>query len=296
MKIRGIKLSTDLSFFQFSGQVQTLLEACARQEINIHLLTYTCTRSATILSLFVYAETQNEICKLARKIVPEDVQPVAVKFVSIFPHGSKISIISRLMNSLENQSTYEMCSSISTLNLSIPAHHDCETLASLQKTFQLPDFHTPMTTKPLKKSELETIAVYKEARIKTYGFQKASGLALVVTDQSSPKLKNIPASIPFNMVVQQKNKFYLLCKQDNLKDLQTSLGGEVFHDVALIYFQGPHYAERPGIAAALFNCLFNASIKIMAAACCGQSIHLIFPATELEKALSVLNQTFDIPV
>ena len=65
--------------------------------------------------------------------------------------------------------------------------------------------------------------------------------------------------------------------------------------VELIYFQGPHYGDRYGIAHAAFGTLEAQNLKILAAGCTGASIYIIVPEKSAQTAVRCLSEAFEIP-
>lgn len=165
---------------------------------------------------------------------------------------------------------------------------------------------------------VETIAVYWEPKVKTYGFQASTGLSLVDIHVSPDQLVEWGehfralenASVGFVLVLIQQAvgegfHLYLLMKgreyEHLLERCKTFLtegqGGSIriVSPVEMIHFQGPHFGDRYGIVDTAFNALNKAAITILAAACTGASVYLVLPEQKSEPAKSVLEETFEIP-
>ena len=167
---------------------------------------------------------------------------------------------------------------------------------------------------------METIAVYWEPTIKTYGFKEVSDVSLV--RMASDDLAKIGALI--HDLDPVKNEFALLWNyNDTQNDTQNDtrsicLGmpgkdrrhavellkqkclsenidfiGETY-PVGLVYFHGPHYGDRYGIAETVFKTL-DGKVEIIAAGFSGAAVYLVFPMDDVKTAVSLLSQTFETP-
>ncbi|MBN2034323.1 MAG: hypothetical protein JW836_13705 [Deltaproteobacteria bacterium] len=80
---------------------------------------------------------------------------------------------------------------------------------------------------------------------------------------------------------------------------ETSLGGDEITrrviPVELVFFHGPHFGDRYGIAEAAFRALTDNGIKAFASACSGSCIYLVLAEGESEGAVQFLSGTFEIP-
>jgi aspartate kinase len=72
---------------------------------------------------------------------------------------------------------------------------------------------------------------------------------------------------------------------------------EVVYDreVGMVSIFGPHFAERPGIAGAMFSALASAGINILAISTSISSLCCIIDETDMEAAVEVLRETFELP-
>jgi len=165
---------------------------------------------------------------------------------------------------------------------------------------------------------LETIAVYWEPRIKTYGFNRVNDLSLLeltlhpehVADLGFgvQKLGDLEISL-FLVLAQhtgdQELRVYLLVKRQWEKKIVNHVHhiiggnpGESIHvtsPVGLIYFQGPHFGDRYGIADSAFGALNRKSIPILAAGCSASSIYLVLPQERLKESKTLLAEAFELP-
>ncbi len=159
---------------------------------------------------------------------------------------------------------------------------------------------------------METIAVYWEPTIKTYGFKEIFDISLIRLISKNPeKLGALTDELD-----PVKNEFSILWKHDDAITLCLGVPGkdrarviEILkkkcpaHDIvfekeiypaALVYFNGPHYGDRYGIAKAVFETLEN-RVRIIAAAFSGAAVYLVFDPEDVKAAVSLLSRTFEIP-
>jgi aspartokinase len=165
---------------------------------------------------------------------------------------------------------------------------------------------------------METITVYQETIIKTYGFQLVEGLCMLLmrvanerfssiesllnrTERSDPTFRAVfsqwmdPDSMTVCLVVDpQKEREIKACLQWTLKG---ALKGAVesVKPVDLICFQGPHFGERYGIAQAVFQTLRRRSIPVLASEFSQSTIILVLQGGVAEAAKSCLSEAFQVP-
>jgi aspartokinase len=63
----------------------------------------------------------------------------------------------------------------------------------------------------------------------------------------------------------------------------------------LVFFQGPHFGDRYGIADAAVGALAERGVKMTAIVCSGACIYIVLPEGKSEEAVLVLAETFEIP-
>jgi len=165
---------------------------------------------------------------------------------------------------------------------------------------------------------VQTIAVYWEPKIKTYGFNEAADLSLLELGFNQGQLsewgKGLQGmgdlGIRFELVLLQYLKdqgfrLYILFKrgdedqvigyirQITRKDAEGTF--YVTSPVELIYFYGPHFGDRYGIADAAFKALNRKDIPIIVAGCSGAGIYLALPDKMAKQARSLLASAFEVP-
>jgi hypothetical protein len=65
--------------------------------------------------------------------------------------------------------------------------------------------------------------------------------------------------------------------------------------VEMIFFYGPHFGDRYGIADTALGILREKGLPIIAAGCTGASVYIILPENCAAKARDVLSDSFDTP-
>ncbi len=165
---------------------------------------------------------------------------------------------------------------------------------------------------------METIAVYWESRIRTYGFNLVEGLRLCrigIAPADMGKwgqaLQSMVDHEPaFRLVWAQTGemesvKFFLLCDDNHWSRVQPFLERHAHlgtidemreaEKVDLLFFQGPHYGDRYGVLDYALAPLSRARVPLLAMACSVATIYLVLPAGQGERAKTILAASFEIP-
>ena len=165
---------------------------------------------------------------------------------------------------------------------------------------------------------METIAVYWEPRPKTYGFKEVFDLSLVTIKIKLEEMSQwglwlmelADLNIGFHLILAKYSidrdlRLYILLEKlwaDSLLsyvDKKINLDSEkdfyLRSPVELISFQGPHFADRYGIADSAFKALDNQGIPILIAACSGAAVYIVLPENKLHEARFFLNEAFEVP-
>ena len=166
---------------------------------------------------------------------------------------------------------------------------------------------------------METVAIYWERPIRTYGVEVRRGLTLVTLGvagaQVEARLADLLEEEPlgdFLVSAAQREgsgALHLQLLSDRDEDAIVAwrdatipaLGGgeEVsFHletPVAALCFHGPHYGDRYGIATAAFRSLQRRGVEVLLASCTGASIIIAVEEAQAEEALSGLGEEFVVP-
>jgi hypothetical protein len=165
---------------------------------------------------------------------------------------------------------------------------------------------------------METIAVYCEPRIKTYGFHGACNLSLLELGFKTERLdrwgsviqKIGDLGVGFDLVLIQylggqglRTHILFKCQWETevlgyMNPMIRADAGEqirVTSPVELVYFYGPHFGDRYGIADSVFRTLAAKSIPILAAGCSGSAVYLVLPQGKAQDARTTLSDAFEVP-
>jgi hypothetical protein len=165
---------------------------------------------------------------------------------------------------------------------------------------------------------LETIAVYWEPVIKTYGFTEKTGLTLFCFSCPIDRMADwgqrmqewgtagdgfimVAGSsldgntLQFNLLFEQKGVDRYRAVLEKWREEEPRISLQVETPVELIYFHGPHYGDRHGIASAALKALAVQAVPVLALACTGASVYLIMPEGKAPSAREALGQAFLAP-
>ncbi len=165
---------------------------------------------------------------------------------------------------------------------------------------------------------METIAVYREDRVKVYGISLKLGLSLGLLtfpverfEKCTELLQNLDSLAPkFELITLQSAKplsitLHLLFVQNSEpllnENIQSWLAGNpdssfrVQHPVDLLFLHGPHFQDRDGIAEIAFSTLKNQEIRPLVVGCAGTSMYIVLPQDKGSIAHHILTETFLIP-
>lgn len=165
---------------------------------------------------------------------------------------------------------------------------------------------------------METIAVYWEETIRTYGFTLFEGQTccrMHLTNHEAAQWEQALQTMEegqalFRLVWAQAEspshiKFFLLCDDNHWQNVRSCLTSQKecrcildkqeISQVDMVYFQGPHFGDRYGILDFTYKALDRGQIPILGVVCSVASVYLIAPlgrGAEIQKCLS---QAFEIP-
>ena len=168
------------------------------------------------------------------------------------------------------------------------------------------------------KNYVETIAVYREERVKVYGISAKTGLALGLLQFSLGQMTKYCSCLQeldtlnakFELVTCQSFDsrcalLHILVDSKQTDTLQNTfqqfveddseLSLTIQYPVDLLYLHGPHFQDRDGIAEIAFSVLKEHSIKVLVAGCAGTSMYLVVPEDLGPTAKAILTDTFLIP-
>jgi len=165
---------------------------------------------------------------------------------------------------------------------------------------------------------METIAIYWEPKIKTYGIAERIGLSMVSLDllteemiAGEDRLRRVGSAagefllvfarpskeggFRLHLLFERRPSWHLLEEFSGVTGGGRSSGLRVDDDVELVYFQGPHFGDRYGIADAAFGALARADVPVLAAACTGASVYIVLPKGSAQAARKALSEAFVVP-
>jgi aspartokinase len=164
---------------------------------------------------------------------------------------------------------------------------------------------------------LEITAAYWEARIKTYGFHRVTDLSLFELDVESSKMsvlghtlcrmgeEGIPLVLAFSWITLREfsacfvvPRLFEGTTRDLLRRAVNSCSEGIARrdlPVEVVYFYGPHFGDRYGIAEAALRALAGSGIQTTATVCSGSCVYLVLPDGGSGEAVRVLSETFEIP-
>ena len=166
---------------------------------------------------------------------------------------------------------------------------------------------------------METIAVYWEPVIRVYGFDIREDAALIELDFPLSAaacwghgVESLAGSSPpgFLLLLLQyvdtdTARICIAVKQEHaagcLRELEkfTPFGDKktirIHQPVDILFFHGPHFQERYGIAAAVFQAIDPQNVTLHCVGCTGTSVYLVVDAGQAEQARAMLSASFTVP-
>ena len=164
---------------------------------------------------------------------------------------------------------------------------------------------------------MEIIAVYWEPKIKTYGFQvrtdcllASAALSIEQIIEWGEQIERGGGKSDFLMALIQMDDqdtlgVHLLFDRD--RDAEASpvtfnhakgpagIEFSLNSPVDLIYFQGPHFGDRYGIADAALRALAARSIPVLAAGFTGASVYIVVADKQARDVTRCLSEFFTVP-
>lgn len=165
---------------------------------------------------------------------------------------------------------------------------------------------------------MQTIAVYKEERVKIYGITQRTDLALCLLRYSVQNMDNWGKRISeaedfikrFELVTshitaENSVETHLLLARKSAALLKKRLGvwqkdqqgSELIirQPVEALYLFGPHFQDRFGIVNLAFEALLAKGTEVLVAGCAGTSMYFVTPENQSGSGLKALRDTFLIP-
>ena len=337
--INGLKISGELCLVRLyedsrgSGLLPAFCSLLAGSQINMLFLSTESDAGGTRTTCCVDAAHEALLKSVLRAepILQERAEFTAgVGLLTLFPHRSRLTLFGRSLRALAQAGlrVFAVASSVGTLTYVLEYAQLDKAADVMQACFEFAGNHSPFKADSLLRREpcgglearrerKETIAVYWEPQIKTYGFQVSKNLALYTY--------RLPADLPaewtraIKRIEDEANRFHLLhaklsesfeldlqllCEPEQGAPLARRIAAEipaagdrflVTAPVELIFFQGPHFGDRFGIADFTYKALKEKAEVLLAAVFACASIYLILPEGAADEVRTRLATAFRIP-
>jgi hypothetical protein len=260
------------------------------------------------------------------------IEPDLVGMISIYPHRSSMAVLGASLQALNESGIgiYALASSISALTFIVGCLQTDRAADALAASLGLPPDTVPsraelsasdsqngaVQTAGMDKN-LETIAVYWEPIIRTYGFNLIEKLPLYRLSLPVDEIGSLGKALQlqgddaaFRLVWATSDSpdqlhFFLLCSDRYKNELLPFMGhpkssgcnlgqrGPTAQDI--VFFQGPHFGDRSGIMNFTYEAIAHDQIPIRATACSVATIYLVVPAGWGRKTQDILTGAFEIP-
>ena len=165
---------------------------------------------------------------------------------------------------------------------------------------------------------METIAVYWEPKPKTYGFKEIIDLSLLGIEirpgemaQWGLRLMELAdLGIGFHLILakystHQNLRLYILLEKLWADSVLSYIGKKndpdsekdfyLNYPVELIFFQGPHFGDRYGIADTAFKALDGQGVPVLITVCSGAAVYIVLPEKRMQEARPLLLEVFQVP-
>ena len=331
--IKFSERQTRVSLSLNSGDVDfsPILEALARSRINITQLFL----EAPVAGWSDFCLDEHDYIAskylLDQTFEQFDLPPVAstsVGRLTLFPHGSDPKVVFGALKSIaaSNLPLYGAYSSLSAMSITTEYQSMDRMAESLLKVFELPAGHSPFRYQPSELDvrlaggqgrKVETIAKYWEPIIKIYGSNLKTGLqALSITfavDQLLPVVsilsgaKGLENFKMMGLSSPETGVYHLLLlfmpsggelldanmnkKMSELTEVKVSEQSAL----EVLYFHGPHFQDRYGVASAVVGALKKASVEFLCLNCSGTSIYLVMQKNIGSQAQKALEKVLVVP-
>lgn len=354
ISINGLKLGTPLVLIRVrlqQGTLAVLPEFCrmlADLSVNIAFMTSVdlddsrvalccidpTDRSRVVAGLAQNTELRAYVC----------MEPDLVGMISIYPHRSSMAVLGASLQALNKSDIvlYALASSISALTFIVDGLQIDKAAGALTAALKLPPDTPPVLAEinfavagppacldaegaPSNRDgptagvdkHLETIAVYWEPIVRTYGFNLLEKLPLYRISLPIGDIGSLGETLQlqgedaaFGLVWAQSDTpghihLFLLCRgsyengrfpfMGYPKNNDTGLGWKNQSTVDAVFFQGPHFGDRSGILDFTYKAIAPGQIRVHAAACSVATIYLVVPAGWGRKTQDILTGAFEIP-
>jgi len=240
--------------------------------------------------------------------------------ISLYPHDKRSDIKGAFLRALAQARVMVLglASSPSAISAVISAHAKERAVARLFSFFEFPSYATPeefyAIQPPPEALVREVVAAYQEKVIKIYHLIQQTHLDLwSFSIPSSTLLENLGAALmalgrqglrlPFLVALPgPEDRFVCTFTTANEKNEEVArlveehipvVPPERLAPVAALFFHGPHFGDRYGIADTLMQALEKVQVAPLALSCTVSSISVVIKEENLAPAMQVLSETFE---
>lgn len=296
----------------------------AASKINIPFLTFANRDNDGSLSFVVdLADSERASHLIDPSCAHASYEAVQVFILSVFPHrydpdifGALFALLSRLKDP-----PLGIANSPSAVSVVLKQDSLGEVTRGLFDLFEFSAYRTPEDWKLAQKGKealyKEVIASYQEKKPKIYGLEWQGEQEFVQLTLGGGSLERIGNAI--KAWDRSKQAFHYMAAGPGREDLEMHLsfclpgcdqGETMLHSVQdefpvitsvslfpTTYFSmnGPHFGDRDGIAAQLFEGLNKNQVRILGLSCTIASITGILPAYQTDLGIKVIKECFDVP-
>ncbi len=321
IKINGMKLGkysirATQQYFIENYDVP-LYKSLSDEYINISFLNIDFTSNHKYISCSLASESDVEAGTLGTDITE------SVCSLSVYPHKFSLTLLFYFICLLikRRYKFYDFVTSNSMLTFIIDQNSGKELCDYLSHHITLPLSHISVQqylnsndSETMAKARPESSASYFEKKIKTYGISTRTDLDLYCLntefDYMEKYTRKLQSSINKNVQfyyasahISSNNKwclFFLMHKKNRYlkNDLLTGVLSKnlaIIPSVELIFFQGPHFGDRYGIANQAVSILNNAGIPILLSGFTGSCIYMVLSQGGAQKDKQNLLKVFEKP-
>lgn len=240
--------------------------------------------------------------------------------ISLYPHDKRSDIKGGFIRALGRARVMvlSLASSPSAISAVLSAHAKERAVERLFSLFQFPTYDTPAEfyaiQPPPEALVREVVAAYQEKVIKIYHLIQQTDLDLwSFSIPSSTLLENLGAAlmalgvqglkIPFLVALPGPEDRFVcsFCTAtERAEEVERLLEAHIpvipperLSPVAALFFHGPHFGDRYGIADTLVKALEGVNVSLVALSCTVSSISLVIRQEDLPAAVQVLTETFE---
>jgi aspartokinase len=240
--------------------------------------------------------------------------------ISLYPHDKRADIIGGFIRALGRARVMVLSLASSPSAISAVLSHQAKDRAMerLFSIFQFPGYATPgefyAMQRPPEALVREVVAAYQEKVIKIYQLIRLADLDFwSFSIPSSTLLENLGAAlmalsdrevkIPFLVALPGPEDRFVctFCTASErsrevvhlLEDHIPVIPPHRLSPVAALFFHGPHFGDRYGVADTLVKALDRVNVPLVALSCSVSSISVIIKEADLPAAVQVIMDTFE---